>query len=106
MLFMRTIAQFPKKSQHLSQFFSLSEDQLNKVFLLPHKLYFECNMKAFQYKVVNSILFANTKLCKIVCIPDDKCSFCKSEPETINHFFSTADRRGSFGRNLNGVTIH
>ena len=87
MLFIRTIAQFRKNSQHLSQLFSLSEDQLNEMFLLPHKVSFEPYMKAFQYKVLNSILFTNTKLCKFGYIPDDKCSFCKSEPETLNHVF-------------------
>ena len=65
MLFIRTIAQFPKNSQHLSQLFSLSEDQLNEMFLLPHKVSFEPYIKAFQYKVLNSILFTNTKLCKL-----------------------------------------
>ena len=86
LLFIRTIAQFPKNSQHLNQLFSLSEDQLNEMFLLPHEVSFEPYMKAFQYEVLNSILFTNTKLCKFY-IPDNKCSFCKSEPETLNHVF-------------------
>ena len=45
----------------------------------------ESYVKAFQYKVLNSILYTNTKLCKIGFITDDKCSFCKSEPETLKH---------------------
>ena len=44
-------------------------------------------MKAFQYKVLNSILFTDTKLFKIGYIPDDKCSFCKSEQEILSHVF-------------------
>ena len=35
--------------------------------------------KAFQYKVLNSILFTNKKLCKIGYIQDDKCSLCKTD---------------------------
>ena len=46
---------------------------------------FEAYIKAFQFKVLNSILFTNTKLCKIGYISDDNCSFCKSEPETLYH---------------------
>ena len=78
-------AQFPKSSQHLRQAFNLSQDQLKKIFRLPHKVSFEPYIKAFQFKVLNSILFTNTKLCKIGYISDDNCSFCKSEPETLYH---------------------
>ena len=56
-------------------------------FLIKCPHLFEPYMKAFQYKVLNSILFTNTKLCKLGYIPDDKCSFCKSEPESLNHVF-------------------
>ena len=79
-------AQFPKSSQHLRQAFNLSQDQLKKIFRLPHKVSFEAYIKAFQFKVLNSIfIFTNTKLCKIGYISDDNCSFCKSEPETLYH---------------------
>ena len=44
-------------------------------------------IKAFQYKFLNSILYTNVKLCKIGCFADDKCTFCKSESETLIHFF-------------------
>ena len=78
-------AKLPNNSQHLRQTFNLSEDHLKKVFWLPHKVSFEPYIKAFQYKVLNSIIFTNTKLFKIGYILDDKCSFCKSEPETPHH---------------------
>ena len=78
-------AQFPKSSQHLRQAFNLSQEHLKKIFRLPHKVSFEPYIKAFQFKVLNSILFTNTKLCKIGYISDDNCSFCKSEPEALYH---------------------
>ena len=43
----------------------------------------ESYVKAFQYKVLNSILYTNAKLCKIGYIAEDKCTFCKSESETL-----------------------
>ena len=43
--------------------------------------------KAFQYKVLNSILFTNKKLCKIGYIQDDKCSLCKTDLESLYHVF-------------------
>ena len=75
-----TKAQLPNNSQHLRQTFAVSEEHLKKVFWLPHKVSFE------PYKVLNSIPFTNTKLFKIGYISEDKCSFCKSEPETLHNF--------------------
>ena len=34
---------------------------------------------------VNLVLFTNTKLFKIGYISEDKCSFCNSEPEAVQH---------------------
>ena len=45
--------------------FSLSTDQVSQFFILPHSVALESYVKAFQYKVLNSILYTNTKLCKI-----------------------------------------
>ena len=78
-------AKFSNSSLVLKRGFSLNEDQLRKVFLLPHMVCSEAYVKAFQYKVLNSILYTNTKLYKIGYIIDDKCSFCNSESETLLH---------------------
>ena len=45
----------------LKRDFSLNEDQLRKVFLLPHMVCSEAYVKAFQYKVLKSILYTNTR---------------------------------------------
>ena len=78
-------AQFSNNSLVLKRDFNLNEDQLREVFLLPHIVCSEAYVKAFQYKVLNFILYTNTKLYKIGYITDDKCSFCKFEPETLLH---------------------
>ena len=87
MLIKRIIAQCPNNSKHLCQDFNLTQDQLKKVFPLPHEVAFEPYLKAFQYKVLNSILFTNEKLCKIGYIQDDKCSLCKTDSESLYHIF-------------------
>ena len=47
----------------------------------------------FQYKVLNSILFTNKKLCgKIGYIQDDKCSLCKTDSESLYRIFFTLTR--------------
>ena len=76
-----------KKLQTLVSRFQSSQDQLKKVFFLPHEVAFEPYLKAFQYKVLNSILFTNIKLCKIGYIQADKCSLCKTDSESLYHIF-------------------
>ena len=54
------------------------------------------DFNAFQYKVLNSILLANTKLFKIGFVTEDKCSFCKSQSETLSHLLYDYIKRRSF----------
>ena len=54
-------------------------------FILPHSVALESYVKAFQYKELKSILYTNTKLCKIGFKTDDLCSFCEAQPETLYH---------------------
>ena len=58
-----------------------------KVFSLPHLVALESYVKAFQYKVINSVLYTNSKLCKIGFRTNDACTFCNDEPENLYHFF-------------------
>ena len=65
--------------------FHLSIDQLKQVFILPHSVAFEPYVKAFQYKILNSILFTYVKLHKIGFKESNLCSFCETVPETLHH---------------------
>ena len=67
--------------------FNISSDQIKHFFILPHRVALESYVKAFQYKVLTSILYTNTKLHKIGFRPNDLCSFCKAQSETLSHFF-------------------
>ena len=61
---------------------------------------FEPYVRAFQYKVLNSILFTNTKPFKIGFVTDDKCSFCKSQSETLSHLLFDCIKTRSFWRDF------
>ena len=80
-------AQFPSGGLTLKHEFDLTGDELQKAYILSHSVCCEPYIRAFQYKVLNSILFTNTKLYKIGFATDDNCSLCKSYPETLSHFF-------------------
>ena len=78
-------AKVPNAITFLHRDFNLSEKELQQVFLLPHKVALEPYVRAFQYKVLNRILYTNEKLHKIGFTPHKDCSFCKSESETLTH---------------------
>ena len=80
-------AQFPNRSLTLTREFDLTGDQLQKVYILPHTVCCESYIRAFQYKILNSILYTSTKLYNIGFATDNNCSFCKSHPETLSHLF-------------------
>jgi len=95
-----TKAKFPNNAQVLKHYFNLNEEQLKKVFILPHTVSAEPYVRAFQYKVLNSTLFTNTKLFKIGFITEDKCSFCKSESEKLSHLLFDCIKTKSFWRDF------
>ena len=82
-------AQLSKNALVLKNDFNLTEDQLRRksISLAKHMVCFESYVKAFQCKVLNSILYTNAKLFKIGYTAEDKCTFCKSESETLIHLF-------------------
>ena len=78
-------AQFPSAFKKLQGEFHFSIDSMQKVFMLPHKVALEPYVRAFQYKILNSILYTNTKLYKIGFSFCNKCTFCHSDLETLHH---------------------
>ena len=84
-LFVNKKAQFPSAFNKLQGEFHFSIDSLQKVFMLPHKVALEPYVKAFQYKILNSILYTNTILHKIGFSICSKCTFCQSDLETLHH---------------------
>jgi hypothetical protein len=55
-------------------------------------LAFQCTLdiklRWFQYRIINGILTTNTFLVKIGQSSDNKCTFCKECPETIQHLLA------------------
>ena len=79
-------AKLPSAAIKVQKEFNFSLDQIKQLFILPHKVTLEPYVRAVQYKVLNSILYTNSKLHKIGYSQHDLCTFCKSHPEKLNHF--------------------
>ena len=69
-------------------------------FALPHKVAHEPYVKAFQCKILNSILYTNKKLFKIGYSEHDKCTFCDNESETLDHLFFNCSISNIFWTNF------
>ena len=80
-------------------------EDLRLVFTLPHKIVYEPYVKAFQYKILNSILYTNKKLFKIGYSEHDRCTFCDNGLETLDHLFFIAVSRVYFGHILKNIIL-
>ena len=93
-LLIREKAKPPNIIKKLQSNFHFNSDNLRQIFKLPHSIVVESYVKAFQYKVINSILYTNTKLYKIGFKANDLCSFCEKKEMIGNcqkaRFYSSA----------------
>ena len=55
-------AQLPSAASKLQKELNISFNQLKQLFILSHKVTIEPYLRAFQYKVLNSILYTSSKL--------------------------------------------
>ena len=65
------------------------EEELKLAFALPHKVAYVPYVKALQ-KILNLILYTNKKLFKTGYSEQEKCTFCDSESEILDHLFFIA----------------
>ena len=81
------------KLQELSGFRKLAKN-LEDVIIpfrvcFPHPIccYFRDILMAFEYNILNKIVFINTKLVKMGLSTTEKCSFCNVNKEDLFHLF-------------------
>lgn len=60
----------------------------------------EIKLRDFQFKINNRILVTNTFLYKIKKIPNNLCSYCQKEAESIFHLFVNCEKTVEFWRSL------
>lgn len=79
-------AKYPNRFKTLSADLKFS-DSSQEVFSIPYNTASETYVWSFQYKLLNNILFTNTKLFKIGLIESERCSFCAIYKEDLYHLF-------------------
>ena len=93
-------ALFPTIVNKLQNEFHFTLEEVKQIFTIPHSVALEAYVKAFQYKILNSILYTNAKLYKIGFKTSDLCSFCSSESETLYHFLYLCPYSRDFWRDF------
>ena len=71
-------AKHSRGSTKLMSDFNLSEEETRKAFVLAKSVALETFVQCFQFKILNDILFLNTRLQKIGRIQSDICTFCQT----------------------------
>ena len=85
-LLIKEKAKPPSIVQKLKSNFHFNSDHLKQIFKLPNSIVVELYVGAFQCKVINSILYTDTKLFKI--------GF--NQPESLTHLFYHCSRSKQF----------
>ena len=58
-----------------------------KIYSLPFKVTLDTNLRAFQYRFLNRIVYTNYKLFAFKIVDSPYCTFCKNEAESPEHLF-------------------
>ena len=77
----------PTAQKSLEQYLGKSEINWEEVYLTPLKITIESQLRVFQYKFLNNILYLNNRLFKMGYAESPLCSLCKRENETVSHLF-------------------
>ena len=75
----------PKDREKLSAKYHRLTIDWKRVYLLSFRTTLETKLEDFQFKILNRIVFANEKLFRFDMAESDKCAFCQTEVESIEH---------------------
>ena len=66
------------------EYSSLSVDW-KEIYSLAFNVTLDTNLRAFQYKLLNRIIFTNDKFFKFKLVDSPSCTFCKTNEESLEH---------------------
>ena len=81
----------PTSQKYFESLFSALNLDWNLIYTLPRKIINSTKFRAFQYKLLNNVLYLNDKLFLFGKSETKLCSFCKTENETVIHLFSVCN---------------
>ena len=78
----------PTSRRYFERIFGvMDEEEWRNIYTLVAKVTVSTNLRIFQYKILNNILYLNARLFKMHMVDSGLCSLCKSAEESVLHLF-------------------
>ena len=90
----------PTAQQKLTDKYSETSINWEKVYSLPFRTTLDSKLREFQYKILNNIVFTNDKLFRFGLSQSPNCTFCNEEPESIEHLLSRCKVSSEFWKEV------
>ena len=97
---MSDLRETPTAQLRYNEMFHDSELVWNKIYSLPFQVALDTYTRDFQYKILNRILFTNSKLFKLKLVESPLCSFCDKNEETLEHLFVFCEHSRAFWKEI------
>ena len=90
----------PTAQQKLTDKYSETSINWEKVYSLPFRTTLDSKLREFQHKILNNIVFTNDKLFRFGLSQSPNCTFCNEEPESIEHLLSRCKVSSEFWKEV------
>ena len=80
---------------HFEKPFQINEIEWKCIYLMSRRVTIVTNLRTFQYKISNNVLYLNEKYFRFKFVSSPICSFCNSEDETPLHLFYSCNQTKS-----------
>ena len=90
----------PSAKQKLTDKYSNTIIEWEKVYSLPFCTTLESKIREFQYKILNCIVFTNVKLYRFGLADSPSCTFCQEEAESIEHLLFSCKISSEFWKHV------
>jgi len=94
--------QIPPTAQQKKKTDRYSDTVINwkKVYSLPFRTTLDSKLRAFQYKILNNIVFTNDKLFRFGLSHSPNCTFCNEQPESLEHILLRCEVSSEFWKEV------
>ena len=75
----------PTSQSYFENYFKTDDFDWKKIYVIPRIVTIDTKQRAFQFKILNNILYLNKRLFLFGITKNSMCSFCKTQEETIMH---------------------
>ena len=77
----------PTSQAYLENLFSNFKPNWKRIYLLPKRVTLDTNLRMFQYKLLNNVLYLNNVIFRFKKVDSPLSSYCNEEKETSFHLF-------------------